>query len=76
MSKQEQLIEYITSDIISYIMEESKIPMVEAMTIFYNSETFTKLTDLETGLYLESPLYVYDIFKTEKAYGRIVQEEM
>lgn len=76
MSKQEQLIEYITSDIISYIMEESKIPMVESMTSFYNSETFTKLNDLETGLYLESPLYVYGIFKTEKAYGRIVQEEM
>ena len=76
MSKQEQLIEYITSDIISYIMEESKLPMVEAMTSFYNSETFKKLNDLETGLYLESPLYVYDIFKTEKAYGRIFQEEM
>ena len=54
----------------------SIFPMVEAMTSFYNSETFTKLNDFETGLYLESPLYVYDIFKTEKAYGRIVQEEM
>ena len=54
----------------------SIFPMVESMTSFYNSETFTKLNDLETGLYLESPLYVYDIFKTEKAYGRIVQKEM
>ncbi len=76
MSKQEQLIEYITSDIISYIMEDSKLPMIDAMSSFYKSETFTKLNDLETGLYLESPLYVYDIFKTERAYGRIVQEEM
>ena len=76
MSKQEQLIEYITIDIISYIMEDSKLSMVEAMTSLYNSETFAKLNDIETGLYLESPLYVYDIFKTEIAYGRIVQEEI
>ncbi|MBQ7159120.1 MAG: hypothetical protein IJS09_06840 [Treponema sp.] len=76
MSKQEQLIEYITSDLISYIMDDAKVSMEEAMSSLYKSETFAKLNDFETGLYLESPLYVYDILKTEKAYGRIVQEEI
>ena len=76
MSIQDQLIEYITSDIIAYIMEDSETTMTEAMRSLYYSETFAKLNDLETGLYLESSPYVYDIYKTEKAYGKIVQEEI
>ena len=76
MSVQEQLIEYITSDIIEYIIEDTQLSMTEAMQSLYNSETFAKLNDVETGLYLESSPYVYDIYKTEKAYGKIVQEEI
>ncbi|MCR5080518.1 MAG: hypothetical protein K6B17_04155 [Treponema sp.] len=75
MSKQKQLIEYITSDLITFIMEDTKLSMVDAMQYLYGSETFAKLNDQETGLYLESPCYVYDIFKGEKEYGRILQSE-
>ena len=76
MSKQEQLIEYITSDLVSFIMEDSKISLNEALQQLYTSQTFAKLNDVETGLYLESPLYVYDIYKTEKEFGHIVQQEI
>lgn len=31
MSRQEQLIEYITDDIVSFIMEDFKVPVLEAM---------------------------------------------
>lgn len=48
------------------IFRNSLLPMVVAMTSFYSSETFAKLNDIETGLYIGRPLYVYDIFKTEK----------
>ena len=44
--------------------------------MLYTSQTFAKLNDVETGLYLESPLYVYDIYKTEKEFGHIVQQEI
>lgn len=76
MSKQEQLIEYITADLVDFIMKDENISMLEAMQRLYTSETFHKLNDTETGLYFESPLYVYDIYKTEKAYGQIIQEEI
>ena len=76
MSKQEQLIEYITSDIVSFIMEEKNISMIEAMQKLYSSETFSKLNDIETGLYVESQTYVYDIYKTEQQNGQIIQEEI
>ena len=43
---------------------------------FYNSEVFEKLIDEETGLYLESPDYVYDLFKDEMNFGHIIQAEI
>ena len=76
MSKQKMLAEFITGDIISYMMEDQNLPLIEAMRRFYASETFAKLVDSETGLYLESSPYVYDIFKAELENGKLVQLEV
>lgn len=76
MSKQKVLAELITGDIISYMMEDQKISLVEAMRQFYALETFAKLVDTETGLYQESSPYVYDIFKAEQENGKLVQLEV
>ncbi len=76
MSKAEQLMEYNIQDIISYMTEDLKIEYDNAMDIFYNSETFEKLQNEETGLYLESPAYIYGIFQDERKYGKIVQTEI
>ena len=46
------------------------------MDKFYNSKVFEKLQDTETGLYMESSEYVYDLFKDEINFGRIVQAEI
>lgn len=76
MGKIEQLMEYIVQDIINYIVEDLKIEYDKAMGIFYHSETFEKLQDEETGLYLESPAYIYGIFQDERNFGKIVQTEI
>ncbi len=65
------LIEGITKDIIAYIMEDEGVDLSTAITQFHNSETFAKLSDEDTGLYIESPAYVYEIFKDEMKYGRL-----
>lgn len=75
MNKREQLIEYITQDIIAFIVEDKKLDMAEALRMFYTSITYTKLLDQETGLYLESSPYVYDLFLSECKNGYILQEE-
>jgi hypothetical protein len=75
MNKQQQLMEYATQDIISYMVEDNNIDFVDAMQEFYASETCNKLFDEETGLYLESSAYVYDIFKHERQAGYLVQLE-
>lgn len=76
MTKQEQLVEYHIQDIIEYIVMDLNIEYDKAMQLFYNSQTFDKLTDIETGLYLESPAYVYGIFQDERNFERLIQAEI
>jgi len=61
--KKKIMMELVTSDVISAIMEENVVSIQEAMKLFYNSETFERLCDLETGLYRESGSYVYSLYK-------------
>lgn len=76
MTKKDQLIEYSIQDIIEYIVNEQHIEYDEAMRIFYNSQTFDKLSDVETGLYLESSAYVYGLFQDERNFGGLIQAEV
>ena len=72
MNKRMQyLVEGITKDIVCFLMEEKGYELTEALGVFYNSETFAKLTDEETGLYIESSSYVYEILKSELKFGKI-----
>lgn len=76
MSKQDQIIEYIVQDIVDMLATDQNIEYDEAMNKFYNSEVFEKLQDKETGLYLESSEYIYDLFKDEMNFGHIIQAEI
>lgn len=76
MSKQNQLVEYSIQNIIDMLTTDQHIEYDEAMNRFYNSQVFEKLLEIETGLYLESPEYVYDLFKDEMNFGHIVQAEI
>ncbi|HJD12439.1 MAG TPA: hypothetical protein IAA03_01365 [Candidatus Ruminococcus avistercoris] len=76
MCKRSQLIEYIIQDIVDMLATDQNIEYDEAMNMFYNSEVFEKLLDQETGLYLESSGYIYDLFRDERNFGHIVQAEI
>ena len=76
MSKHDQLIEYIVQDIVDMLATDQNIEYDEAMNKFYNSKVFEKLQDKETGLYLESSEYIYDLFKDEMNFGHIIQAEI
>lgn len=76
MCKKDELLEYVIQDIIDMISTDWSIEYDEAKNKLYNSEVFEKLIDEETGLYLESPNYVYDLFKDEMNFGHIIQAEI
>lgn len=72
MNKRTQyLVEGITKDIITYLMQDNGYDLPTALKEFYNSETFAKLSDEATGLYVESSSYVYEILKVELSMGRL-----
>lgn len=75
MNKRDQLKEYITQDIIAFLVEDRQIDIAEAMKVFYNSETYEKILDEDTGLYLEGSPYMYEILKDEMEQGHLIQNE-
>ena len=70
------MMDFVTTEVVSIIEEDTGMSVPEAMKAFYNSEVFDRLCDCETGLYRESGGYVYELYKTEKEYGRLVQQEI
>ena len=59
------MVETLTRELIARLMEERSLSMREAMDIVYNSKTYAALNNLNTGLYFQSPAYVYDVLEEE-----------
>lgn len=76
MRKEQQMIEYMVQDLVEILSETQGIECDIAMHIIYTSEVYDKLLDAETGLYRESPSYVYGLLQDELNFGHIVQAEI
>lgn len=76
MTKQEQLAEYNIQDIIEYIVIDNNVEYDMAMQMFFNSVTFEKLMDIETGLYIQSSAYIYSLFCDEMSQNGFNQNEI
>jgi hypothetical protein len=57
--------EEMYADLIQLLMEKHGYSIEKAMDILYNSETFSRLQDANTGLYYQSPGYVYSFLNNE-----------
>jgi hypothetical protein len=55
----------IIPDIIRLIAEKYDVSEHEALDMFYSSATAESLDDDETGLYGQSPLYIFSLFVEE-----------
>lgn len=67
MSDIDYMNECMTRDVISMLVEKKGLAISDAMELFYNSQTFEKLSDPKTGLYFQSPVYVFDTLEQEMA---------
>ena len=59
------MIETLTSEMIARLMEERSLTMREPMDVVYKSKTYEALNNLKTGLYFQSPVYLYDHLQQE-----------
>ena len=76
MSDKDFLVETNIQDVLKSLIEDKGLSITDAMRQFYTSDTFEKLQDYETGLYLESPAYIYDLYLNEIKNSGIVQDEI
>ena len=53
------------------LVRDFSFAVEQALRAVYNSELYQKLCDPKTGLYFQSPLYVYDYLKTEIKTGKL-----
>lgn len=63
--KETFMIETLTREIIIRLMDEKSLSMREAMDIVYKSKTYAALNNLGSGLYFQSPAYLYDTLSQE-----------
>ncbi len=68
------LFEGISADVVSFLVERDNLTLPEAISTFHNSKTFNALEDFETGLYIESPAYIYTLLKSELQNGVFMPE--
>lgn len=57
--------ETLSKDLIAMLMEKKSMEMEEAFRFYYDSDTFKKIIDPETGLYFQSPGYVFSYLEEE-----------
>ena len=58
-------------DLILMLMEERGLSLHEALDAVYNSETYAKMMNPTTGLYFQSPVYIYSYLDRELTTGKM-----
>ena len=53
------------AELIQILMEKYGYTLEKAMDTLYNSDTFARLQDANTGLYYQSPGYVFSFLNSE-----------
>lgn len=67
MMDREFLEESATRGLVELLMDERGMTLTEALGVLSNSRTLDRLLDEETGLYRESPAYIFEILSEELA---------
>ena len=60
------LTDYVLSELVKYVMEDTGCSIEEAMEQVYNSPLMTALQDEEGELYVQSPAYLYELMNITK----------
>lgn len=63
--------EALSAELVEMLMEEWHCSMEEALDMYYNSDTFDRLSEPFTGLYYQSAGYVYDFLQNELRTGKL-----
>lgn len=65
------MIESMTTDLAELLSDKLRLNISDSLDILYNSDTYAKLNNPETGLYYQSPLYVFSYLESELNTGKL-----
>lgn len=65
MSDFQYMVECTTRDLINILVERDGYDMQKAVDLVYTSNTYRLLKNIDSGLYFQSPHYVYGLLKNE-----------
>lgn len=72
MSEKEEMKNDIASSLADRLMSENHaLSMEQALALAFNSDTYHKLLNDRTGLYYQSPGYVFSFLENELKTGKI-----
>ena len=60
----------LTEELVAFIVEDTGCTIEDAFSTLYKSQTYAKLSDPNTKLYIQSPGYIYSILEEEQT-GRL-----
>ena len=63
--------EGVAKDLVLLLMKDYNWSISKAVDVLYNSETYKKICNPKTGLYFQSPIYVYYFLKKEIELGKM-----
>lgn len=64
-------IDCLSETLVGMLMEELGYDLLQALDTLYLSETYRLICDPETGLYYESPIYVFSYLLNEIKHGTV-----
>ena len=73
------IIDCDVEEIVSLLQEDYGMKILDAFNTVYNSNIYKKLIDTETGLYIQSPLYIYEYLKEDMSlakFKKIIKKHM
>lgn len=65
MSNFDYMVEHVAADLLVMLVEKRGMTFGEAVDTLYSSDTYSKLKNAKTGLYFQSPKYVYTYLDNE-----------
>lgn len=65
MSDVDYMNECTIRDVLAMLVDKKGFSIEKAMDAFYHSHTFDNLNNPKTGLFYQSPVYIYDLLEQE-----------
>jgi len=69
--KMEMMADMVKNLALLLMEQDRELTLEQALSVVFNSDTYRKLTETQTGLYAQSPRYVFAYLKEELTTGKM-----